>query len=72
VSAPVGYEVRVEGHLDGHWAAWLGDLEVTHQPDGTTSLRAVVRDQAELHGLLARIRDLGVPLLSVLPLGTTS
>ena len=69
-SAPAGprpttYVLRVDGHLDQHWAAWFGGLVLTHGDDGTTSLSAVVVDQAELHGLLARIRDLGVTLISV-------
>jgi hypothetical protein len=58
--------LTVEGHLDHHWAAVLG-ADLVHRADGTTELCATVRDQAELHGLLARIRDLGVELVSVLP-----
>ena len=63
--APTGYRLRVAGHLDPHWAAWFGGLELTHHDDGTTSLTAAVCDQAALHGLLAKIRDLGVALVSV-------
>jgi hypothetical protein len=59
------YEVRVAGHLDDHWAAWLDDLTLTRYDDGTTLLTGPVADQAQLHGLLARVRDIGVPLLSV-------
>lgn len=59
------YELRVEGHLDEHWSAWFGGLTLTREDDGTTTLRGPVTDQAELHGLLARIRDLGAPLLAV-------
>jgi hypothetical protein len=59
------YQLRVEGHLDEHWSTWLGDLTLTHENDGTTSLRGAVLDQAELHGLLMKVRDLGVTLLSV-------
>ncbi len=59
------YLLRVDGHLDQHWAAWFGGLVLTHDDDGATSLSAVVADQAELHGLLTRIRDLGVTLISV-------
>jgi hypothetical protein len=62
---PVGYIVRVAGHLDAHWSAWFGDFILTREPDGTSSLRGVVADQAELHGLLVKVRDLGVTLLSV-------
>ena len=60
------YVLTVAGQLDSHWAGVLG-AELAHGPDGTTTLRAVVRDQAELHGLLARVRDLGVELVSVVP-----
>lgn len=63
--APVGYVVRVAGHLDSHWSAWFGGFTLTREADGTTSLRVIVADQAELHGLLVKVRDLGVKLLSV-------
>jgi len=62
---PAGYRLRVDGHLDDHWSPWFGDLSLTHEDDGTTSLTGVVADQAELHGLLTKIRDLGVTLISV-------
>ena len=61
---PTAYVIRVSGHLDPHWAAALG-LALAHDPDGTTTLTGAVTDQAELHGTLARIRDLGVTLISV-------
>jgi hypothetical protein len=63
--APAGYQLRVAGHLDNHWSAWFGDLTLTHEGDGTTSLTGVVSDQAELHWLLMKVRDLGVTLISV-------
>lgn len=59
------YELRVAGHLDDRWAAWFGGLTLTHEDDGTTTLRGPVVDQAELHGHLARVRDLGATLVSV-------
>jgi hypothetical protein len=62
---PVGYLVRVAGHLDPHWSAWFGDFTLTRETDGTTTLGGIVADQAELHGLLVKVRDLGVTLLSV-------
>ena len=62
---PARYRLRVAGHLDQHWSPWFGDLTLTHEDDGTTSLAGVVSDQAELHGLLTKIRDLGVTLISV-------
>ncbi len=68
--APVCYELRIEGHLDQHWSPWFGGLAITHDDDGTTTLRGVVTDQSELHGLLAKIRDLGITLLSVTSLDT--
>jgi len=59
------YELRIEGHLDERWSAWLGGLTLTREDDGTTTLRGPVTDQAELHGLLAKVRDLGTTLISV-------
>ena len=59
------YELRVGGHLDDHWSAWLDGLTVTRETDGTTTLRGAVSDQAQLHGLLTKVRDLGATLLSV-------
>lgn len=59
------YELRVAGHLDERWAAWFAGLTLTHEDDGTTALRGPVVDQAELHGHLARVRDLGATLVSV-------
>ena len=62
---PAVYQLRVAGRLDQHWSAWFGGLTVTHEDDGSTSLTGTITDQAELHGLLAKIRDLGVTLISV-------
>ena len=59
------YRVRVRGHLDDRWSDWLEGLTVQRQDDGTTVLVGPVADQAALHGVIARIRDLGLPLLSV-------
>ena len=63
--SPTRYMLRVGGHLDEHWSAWFGDFTLTHESDGTTSLNGSIGDQAELQGLLNRIRDLGVTLLSI-------
>ena len=59
------YRFRVKGHLDDRWSDWLGGLAVQRQEDGTTLLVGPVVDQAALHGVIIRIRDLGLPLLSV-------
>jgi hypothetical protein len=59
------YEIRLTGHLDTHWAAWFDGLTVTHDGDGTTVLSGSLVDQAALHGVLQRVRDLGLPLVSV-------
>ena len=63
--APLRYELRIQGHLDQHWSTWFGGLALTCEDDGTTTLRGAVTDQAELHGLLAKVRDLGATLISV-------
>jgi hypothetical protein len=59
------YRIRVRGHLGDHWSDSLGGLAVQRKDDGTTLLVGPVVDQSALHGVLARIRDLGLPLLSV-------
>jgi hypothetical protein len=59
------YEIRVEGCLGQRWSAWFGGLTLTTGTDGTTTLHGPITDQAELHGLLQRLRDLGIPLISV-------
>ena len=66
--APMRYELRIAGHLGQHWSAWFGGLAITQEDDGTTTLRGVVSDQSELHGLLAKVRDLGAALISVTPI----
>ena len=59
------YEFRIKGHLDERWSDWLGGLAIHLQEDGTTVLVGPVVDQAALHGVIIRIRDLGLPLLSM-------
>lgn len=59
------YEVRVDGHLDDHWSAGLGGVVLTRRDDGTTTLTGTVADQAQLHGLLIRVRDIGATLLEL-------
>ena len=64
---PVQYEIRVEGHLGTRWTAWFDGMSVTTEDDGTTVLRGSVVDQAALHGLLQKLRDVGIPLISLTP-----
>ena len=59
------YEIRLTGHLDARWAAWFDGLTVGHESDGTTVLSGAIADQAALHGVIQRVRDLGLPLVSV-------
>lgn len=74
-----GYEIRLQGHLDARWAAWFDGLSLEPENDGTTVIRGPIADQAALHGLLRKVNDLGLPLLSVIrlepptdePAGTT-
>ena len=62
---PGRYEIRFKGHLDSRWAAWFDGMSLTRCGDGTTIIHGPVADQAALHGLLQKIRDLGLPLISV-------
>jgi hypothetical protein len=59
------YEIRVKGHLDTRWTAWFDGLNLTSEGDGTTVISGPVVDQAALHGLLQKLRDVGIPLLSL-------
>ena len=66
------YEIRLRGHLDGRWAAWFDGLSLTNQIDGITVIDGQVADQAALHGLLQKVRDVGLPLVSVTLVGPES
>ena len=62
------YEIRIKGHLDDRWSDWFGGLIINLEDNGDTLLTGLVVDQAALHGLLKKVRDLGMPLISVSPL----
>ncbi len=59
------YEIRLKGHLEARWSAWFDGLALSQESDGTTVIRGPVIDQAALHGLLSKVRDLGLPLIAV-------
>ena len=64
---PTVYEIRLKGQLDHQWTDWFGGLAITLEDNGDTLLSGPVVDQAALHGLLRKVRDLGMPLLSITP-----
>jgi hypothetical protein len=66
-SQPVVYQIRIKGHLSREWTDWFEGLTITLEEDGNTLLIGPVADQAALHGLLKKVRDLGLPLVSVSP-----
>jgi hypothetical protein len=59
------YHIRVKGHLDSHWSTWFENMTITNEPNGEALLAGPLVDQAALHGLLSKIRDLGLPLIAV-------
>lgn len=61
----VQYDIRVKGHLDARWVAWFDGLTLTNENDGTTTIAGSIVDQAALHGVLQKLRDIGMPLVSV-------
>ncbi len=65
---PLVYQIRLKGHLGGQWTDWFDGLTITLEEDGDTLLTGPVIDQAALHGLLKKVRDLGMPLASVSPI----
>ncbi len=67
-SYPETYEIRLKGHLDARWTGWFDGFTITLTENGETVLTGSVADQAALHGLLKKVRDLGLPLLSINPI----
>ncbi len=65
---PMIYQIRLEGHLSDQWADWFGGVIISLESNGSTLLTGTVIDQAALHGLLKKVRDLGMPLISVIQL----
>ena len=63
---PMVYQIRVKGHLDRRWTEWFGDVSITLENNGDTLLTCLVVDQAALYGLLRKVRDLGMPLISAI------
>jgi hypothetical protein len=65
MSETATYEIRIKGRLDDRWSTWFDGMEITAADDGSTLIRGPVADQAALHGLIQKVRDLGLPLLSL-------
>ena len=66
-----GYEIRTQGRISDRWSDWFEGVVLVQEADGTTLIRCADLDQAALHGLLAKVRDLGLPLISVTPIHDT-
>ncbi len=71
IGQPTVYQIRLRGHLGRQWADWFGDVTITLEDNGDTLLTGPVVDQAVLHGWLKKVRDLGIPLVSVGPVEPT-
>ena len=63
---PMVYQIRIKGHLGPRWAGWFEGMNITLEDDGDTLLTGPVEDQSALHGLLRKVRDLGIPLISAI------
>ena len=66
--SPTYYQITIEAHLDAHWSTWFEGMTITNQPGGQAVLIGPIADQAGLHGMLAKIRDFGLPLIAVQPI----
>lgn len=62
---PLNYKIRIKGHLNQDWEGWFDNVTIKQTDDGETIITCTVKDQSALHGLLRRIRDLGIPLISI-------
>ena len=71
-TTPTTYAIRVDGHLDEHWSAWLGELELTRDDEGTTTVTVSNADQAQLHGVLAGLRDIGAVITDLRAIGASA
>jgi hypothetical protein len=71
-SQPITYQIRIEGHLDDQWADWFSGLSITLEENGDTLLTGPVIDQAALFGLLKKVRNLGLPLISIVRVDTSN
>jgi len=67
LDSPSGYDIRMQGRISERWSGWFEGMTLVHEDDGTTVIRCPDLDQSALHGLLAKVRDLGLPLISVTP-----
>jgi hypothetical protein len=67
---PCYYQITIRGHLDTHWSAWFDNMTITNEANGIAVLHGPLADQAALHGVLIKIRDLGLPLLALTTVAT--
>jgi hypothetical protein len=67
---PSYYQITIKGHLDTHWSAWFENMTISNEANGEATLRGPLADQAALHGVLIKIRDLGLPLLALMTVAT--
>jgi hypothetical protein len=67
---PSYYQITIKGHLDTHWSAWFENMTISNEANGEATLRGPLADQAALHGVLIKIRDLGLPLVALMTVAT--